>query len=563
MKKSNNLLFALKYRPKSFRELFGQEVMVQTISNSISSGKIPNAYLLTGIRGVGKTSTARIIAKALNCSKGFKEGKICEEEEEYCHHCKEIAQSNHMDVLEVDAASKTGISDIRELIDLSKYKPSSAKFKIFIIDEIHMLSKQAFNGLLKTLEEPPPYLRFIFATTEVNKIPLTVISRCQRFDLKRVSLDLIEKNLIEISLKEGRKISKEAAKLIAQSSEGSVRDSLSLLEKILNSSTDHAKILSEKDIQSILGFSDKSEIIDILKNVIDGSEKIAIQKIKKLFEEGIEPKSILNDFLEVLYIVNNIKSLQATASDLNISETNYKNALSLSANINLTTLMVYWQIILRELDDIKIVSNQFMSIEMLIFKLLHIKTLPNYEELLKLGREVTTHSSEDSIPQKINISRAKNIEDKRTTSDQIKNISQKKPEIEKKILSENNNQEFYSEIKNFEDLVKVASEKRDIELKHDLVHNVSLINFSVGQIDISLNDRLNKNFIRNLSEKLYKWTGKRWIITIAKKLGDKTISEKMEIEKRSLIENFKKTNSYENFIKLFPDAKLIDIIKKD
>ena len=562
MKKSNNLLFALKYRPKSFKELFGQEVMVETISNSISSGKIPNAYLLTGIRGVGKTTTARIIAKALNCSKGFKEGKICEEEE-YCHHCKEISQSNHIDVLEMDAASKTGIDDVRELIDSSKYKPNSAKFKIFIIDEVHMLSKQAFNGLLKTLEEPPSYLKFIFATTEVNKIPLTVISRCQRFDLKRVSLDLIEKNLIEICSKEGRKISKEAAKLIAQSSEGSVRDSLSLLEKILNSSADHAKILSEKDIQIILGFSDKSEIIDILKSVIDGSEKLAIQKIKKLFEEGIEPKSILNDFLEVLYIVNNIKSLQATASDLNISETNYKNALSLSENINLTTLMVYWQIVLRELDDIKIVSNQFMSVEMLIFKFLHIKTLPNYEELLKLGRETTIHSSEDSIPQKINISRAKNIEDKRTTSDQIKNISQKKPEIEKKILSENNNQEFYSEIKNFEDLVKVASEKRDIELKHDLVHNVSLINFSVGQIDISLNDRLNKNFIRNLSEKLYKWTGKRWIITIAKKLGDKTISEKMEIEKRSLIENFKKTNSYENFIKLFPDAKLIDIIKKD
>tara|TARA_B100001996_G_scaffold362452_1_gene329974 strand:+ start:211 stop:1899 length:1689 start_codon:yes stop_codon:yes gene_type:complete len=562
MKKSNNLLFALKYRPKSFKELFGQEVMVETISNSINSGKIPNAYLLTGIRGVGKTTTARIIAKALNCSKGFKEGKICEEEE-YCHHCKEISQSNHMDVLEMDAASRTGIDDIRELIDSSKYKPNSAKFKIFIIDEVHMLSKQAFNGLLKTLEEPPSYLKFIFATTEVNKIPLTIISRCQRFDLKRVSLDLIEKNLIDISLKEGRKISKEAAKLIAQSSEGSVRDSLSLLEKILNSSADHAKILNEKDIQIILGFSDKSEIIDILKSVIDGSEKLAIQRLKKLFEESIEPKSILNDFLEVLYIVNNIKSLQATASDLNISETNYKNALSLSANINLTTLMVYWQIILRELDDIKIVSNQFMSVEMLIFKLSHIKTLPNYEELLKLGHETTTYSPEDSTPKKINISRAKNIEDRRTTSDQIKNISQKKPEIEKKILSENHNQEFYSEIKNFEDLVKIASEKRDIELKHDLVHNVSLINFSVGQIDISFNDRLNKNFIRNLSEKLYKWTGKRWIITLAKKVGDKTISEKIEIEKRSLIENFKKTNSYQNFIKSFPDAKLIDIVKKD
>ena len=429
MTKNNNLLLALKYRPRSFKELVGQEVMVTTITNSISSNKIPNAYLLTGIRGVGKTTTARIIAKLLNCSKDFNKNDICKPEE-YCH-CKEISQSNHIDVLEMDAASRTGIDDIRELIDSSKYKPNSAKFKVFIIDEVQMLSKQAFNGLLKTLEEPPSYLKFIFATTEINKIPVTIISRCQRFDLKRVSVDLIENNLAAIALKEKRKISKEALRLITKSSEGSVRDSLSLLDKVLTSSIDHTEELDEKYTQTILGFSDKSKVIEIFENIVEGSEKSAIQKLRYLFEEGIEPRLILNDFLESLYIINNIKSLGATASELDISESNYIKIKSLSDKINLTTLIVYWQIILRELDDIKIVSNQFMSVEMLIFKLLHIKTLPNYEELLKSGYEnpVAFSGKIESTIDKQSVNQATSTQDKKIASDQIKNMSQKNQKL--------------------------------------------------------------------------------------------------------------------------------------
>ena len=252
-----NKILALKYRPQEFKDLIGQEVMAQTITNAIKLGKTPNAYLLTGIRGVGKTTTARLIAKALNCTKNFSSGEKCKESEN-CH-CKEIVGSNHMDVLEMDAASKTGIDDVRELIENSKYSPTSAKYKIFIIDEVHMLSKQAFNGLLKTLEEPPPSLKFILATTEVRKIPVTILSRCQRFDLKRVSVDKLCVHLKNIATKEKGKITDDAIKLIARTSEGSVRDSISLLDRaLISQSLDEGKSIEDHDVRKMLGLADKS-----------------------------------------------------------------------------------------------------------------------------------------------------------------------------------------------------------------------------------------------------------------------------------------------------------------
>ena len=257
IKTMTNKILALKYRPQEFKDLIGQEIMAQTITNAIKLGKTPNAYLLTGIRGVGKTTTARLIAKALNCEKNTNFKKICSSEN-FCPTCKEIINSNHIDILEMDAASKTGIDDIRELIENSKYSPTSAKYKIYIIDEVHMLSKQAFNGLLKTLEEPPSSLKFILATTEVRKIPVTILSRCQRFDLKRVGVDQICKLLKNISIKEKGKISDDAIKLISKTSEGSVRDSISLLDRALISrSINEDKEIQEKDIRQMLGLADK------------------------------------------------------------------------------------------------------------------------------------------------------------------------------------------------------------------------------------------------------------------------------------------------------------------
>jgi len=284
-------ILALKYRPQEFKDLIGQEVMAQTITNAIKLGKTPNAYLLTGIRGVGKTTTARLIAKALNCTKNFSIGEKCSASEK-CH-CKEIVDSNHMDVLEMDAASKTGIDDIRELIENSKYSPVSAKVKIYIIDEVHMLSKQAFNGLLKTLEEPPPNLKFILATTEIKKIPVTVLSRCQRFDLKRVSFEKLFNHLKKILKIEKGNISDPALKLIAKASEGSVRDSISLLDRALlaeNLSSDGT--VNEKDVREMLGIADREKILTLFDSILNGDEKKAISELNNLYEEGIDSKII-------------------------------------------------------------------------------------------------------------------------------------------------------------------------------------------------------------------------------------------------------------------------------
>ena len=302
MEKIVHKVLALKYRPKNFNELIGQNIMVETITNSIKLNKLPNAYLLTGIRGVGKTTTARLIAKALNCNKNFLKEDSCD-----CSHCEEITNSKHLDVLEMDAASRTGIDDVRELIESSKYNPTSAKYKIVILDEVHMLSKQAFNGLLKTLEEPPPHLKFIFATTEIRKIPVTILSRCQRFDLHRVSIkDLIE-NLKKISKKENGKISEKALMLIARAAEGSVRDSLSLLDRALVGQNIKENEIDEIYIRQMLGMADRSKTLSLLELIFRGSHAESIVQLKKMIDEGIDPSNFLNDLLESIYFIQQKK----------------------------------------------------------------------------------------------------------------------------------------------------------------------------------------------------------------------------------------------------------------
>ena len=303
MENSKTKILALKYRPKIFQDLLGQEVISETIFNSIKIGKTPNSYLLTGIRGVGKTTTARLIAKALNCIQE-KDQTSDYDVKDLCIHCKQITDSNHIDVLEMDAASKTGIDDIRELIESAKYNPTSAKYKIFIIDEVHMLSKQAFNGLLKTLEEPPEKLKFILATTEARKIPVTILSRCQRFDLKRVSLAKIFDHLKKILKAEGGKISDNAIKLLARASEGSVRDSISLLDRaIAYQNLNKDKILEENDIRKMLGLADKSRLIELLRSIFDGNENEAFKKLNELLDEGLDARNFLNDILELIYLL--------------------------------------------------------------------------------------------------------------------------------------------------------------------------------------------------------------------------------------------------------------------
>ena len=553
-----NKILALKYRPQEFKDLIGQEVMAQTITNAIKLGKTPNAYLLTGIRGVGKTTTARLIAKALNCTKNFSSGEKCNESEN-CH-CKEIVGSNHMDVLEMDAASKTGIDDVRELIENSKYSPTSAKYKIFIIDEVHMLSKQAFNGLLKTLEEPPPSLKFILATTEVRKIPVTILSRCQRFDLKRVSIDKLCVHLKNIATKEKGKITDDAIKLIARTSEGSVRDSISLLDRaLISQSLDEGKSIEDHDVRKMLGLADKSKVISLIKDALSGNENGALSTLKELIENGIDAKNFLNDILEVLYLFSRKINLGSIEKDLSISEAEAQMVEQYSKNIDMQDLALFWQLTIKTIDDLRIIGDENLTLEMYVMQLVHLKNLDNTNEIIN-ENNIQSEKKENLSGKKLD---EKNLETNlpNQVKNQLKNINQVKTSPVKSLSGDDNISKF--EITSFQNLISKANQEKEIELKYDLERNVKLVSFNRGKIDISFNEKLNKNFIKNLTEKLLQWTGERWIISLSKNTDAKSIYEKNLENKKDQIEEFKKSEVSERIQTIFPDAKLINIIDED
>ena len=549
----NNKILALKYRPQEFKDLIGQEVMAETITNAIKLGKTPNAYLLTGIRGVGKTTTARLIAKALNCTKNFAESEKCASGE-YCH-CAEIVNSNHMDILEMDAASKTGIDDIRELIENAKYSPTSAKYKIFIIDEVHMLSKQAFNGLLKTLEEPPPRLKFILATTEVRKIPVTILSRCQRFDLKRVSLEKLFIHLKNIAEKEKGNISDAALQLISRASEGSVRDAISLLDRALISQTIDNKQIEDEDVRKMLGLADRSKLIILFKEILSGNQKEAVNHLRELIDNGLDAKNFLNDILEILYLFNRRINLGPIEKDLMISESEIQMINEYSKNLDSQDIGIFWQITLKTMDDLRVVGNENLTLEMYVMQLMHVKSIGYKDDMIEeassngdaLGSK-TISSNDDNDDKKI-----KSVfKNQLKSTEQIKENLVKSPELKSKPLQN-------STIKTFHDLVRTANKEKEVELKYDLERNVRVVSFVPGKINITFNEKLNKNFIKTLTEKLLKWTGERWIISLSKEEGEKTVYEKTLSDKKNKLEEAKNSEIVKSVLSAFPDARLIDV----
>ena len=546
----NNKVLALKYRPSTFDQLIGQDVVVQTITNSIKSNKVPNAYLFTGIRGIGKTTTARIVAKALNCKNGIE--NICKET--LCENCEAISNSNHIDVLEMDAASKTGVDDVRDLIEFSRYGPTSSKFKIFIIDEVHMLSKQAFNALLKTLEEPPEYLKFIFATTEIKKIPITVVSRCQRFDLSRIKSTELFEFLKDVSAKENGKITDDALKLIVKISEGSVRDALSLLDRGLLSNLDNEELNLNK-AQKIFGFFDKSKLIELFRFILEGSEAKTLELYRHIYDQGVDPKVFINDFLELLYYLKNIEFLTVESTNFTLNDEEYNEIKKISENVDKKSLILFWQFTIKTLGELDIVSNQNVSIEMFLLRLIYLQDL---KEEKSIKEPAKSQKSDDNI-KKPELSDEEIGSNK--TINQIKNISQLNeivPEKEKKSEPAGINK---LNINSLEDLIEVCNEKKEIKLKYELENNVNLVKFENLRIEISFNEKLDKNFIKDLTFKLNEWTGSRWIITLSKAIGEISLKEKLQKIKIDEIENFKKTKLYSNLKEKFPDIKLMDIKK--
>ena len=540
---NNSKVLALKYRPQSFDDLIGQEVVVETITNSIKANKVPNAYLFTGIRGIGKTTTARIVAKALNCSNGIE--NLCKEN--LCENCEAITNSSHIDVLEMDAASKTGVDDVRDLIEFSRYGPTSAKYKIFIIDEVHMLSKQAFNALLKTLEEPPEYLKFIFATTEIKKIPITVVSRCQRFDLSRIKSTELFEFIKKIKDKENGKVSDDALKLIIKISEGSVRDALSLLDRALLSLDDNTE-LDLNAAQKIFGYFDKSQLIDLFQLILNGEENKVINIYRKIYDQGVEPKVFIDDFLELLYYFKNINSLILESTNFSLNDEEFTRIKDISNQVDTEVLILFWQFAISSLEELDIVSNQHLSIEMFLIRLMYLSSIKS-----KKTPDLNTDESLESAV----VTKQTDIENVTQAIDQIKNIAQEKknkPEIETEIKAIDK-----SLINSFNDLLDACSEKKEIKLKYELEKNVNLVKFERNRIEISFNDNLDKDFVKDLSAKLFEWTSERWIITFSKSKGEMSVKEKQKNTREELINEVKNSEIYKTIIEKFPDAELTDV----
>ena len=543
---NNSKVLALKYRPQNFDDLIGQEVVAETITNSIKADKIPNAYLFTGIRGIGKTTTARIVAKGLNCSNGI--DNLCKED--LCDNCKSIADSSHIDVLEMDAASKTGVDDVRDLIEFSRYGPTSAKYKIFIIDEVHMLSKQAFNALLKTLEEPPEYLKFIFATTEIKKIPITVVSRCQRFDLSRIKSSELFEFIKNIKEKENGKASDEALKLIVKISEGSVRDALSLLDRALLS-LDEKTELDLNAAQKIFGYFDKSQLINLFELILRGEEEKVINIYRKIYDQGVEPKVFINDFLEILYYFKNINSLSLESTNFSLNDEEFSKIKDISNQVDSEVLILFWQFAISSLEELDIVSNQHLSIEMFLIRLMHLSSI-------KFNKNLDQEESIDVLDNhKAKEENKKDFDDNSRTVNQIKNIAQEekqKPEAKPEIKTIDKNL-----INSFDDLLNVCTSKKEIKLKYELEKNVNLVKFERNRIEISFNDNLDKDFVKDLSSKLYEWTAERWIITFSKSKGEMSVKEKQKNKKDELMNEVKSLEIYKKVMEKFPDAELIDV----
>ena len=425
-----------------------------------------------------------------------------------------------------------------------------------------MLSKQASNGLLKTLEEPPPRLKFILATTEVRKIPVTILSRCQRFDLKRVSVDQLCAHLKMITVKEKGKISEDAIKLIARTSEGSVRDSISLLDRaLISQSINEGKQVEEPDVRQMLGIADKSKILSLFKEVLSGNEKDALKVLHELINDGLDAKNFLNDILEILYIFSRRINLGPIKKDMSISEAEVQMVDQYSKNINMQDIGLFWQLTIKTIDDLRIVGNENLSLEMFIMQLIHLKDIDFRKENLNIENNNNQISNENLVGKKIEEDKPLETNIPNQIKNQLKSTNQIKANPVKSYSKDDLRSK--NEITSFQDLIIRADKEKEIELKYDLERNVKLLSFNKGKIDISFNEKLNKNFIKNLTEKLLLWTGERWIISLSKNAYAKSIFEKNQEDKSNKIEEFKKSKIAQDIQKAFPDAELIDLKEEE
>ena len=540
-------VLARKYRPQKFDDLMGQDVMVQTLKNAFKIDRIAHAYMLTGVRGIGKTTTARLLARALNYKTDLID-KPNIEMSETGYHCLEIMESRHIDVIEMDAASRTGIADIREIIDSINYSPSSARFKIYIIDEIHMLSKAAFNGLLKTLEEPPSHVKFIFATTEVQKVPLTILSRCQRFDLRRFDNDLVRSLLLKVCSKENVKIDDSVIGLISRASGGSARDSLSLLDQAIALS-ENDEALSEDLIRKMLGLSDQGRIIDLFEYISSGDVEAALEEIRDQVDIGVDPSNLIEVLGDLVHEMTRHKVTQENEDNLSLGPENIVRLKSIIEDESVKSLSRYWQMILKAANEIKNFSKPLSALEMAVIRMCYISDLPTPDEIIK------KIESKDISP----------AEKKTLKSNSKPSVSMISGSSEKKELDESLIEEVLTKRipKDFHEIIQLARIHKDVKMQYELENNVSLVSFEKEKIEINIL-KGSESIASDLSKKLFEWTEKKWIVLVSSSQGEKTINQEREESDLLIRSNIEKHPIYKATVEEFKNTsiKLIEEIPK-
>ena len=552
------LALARKYRPNKLQDLIGQEVFVSTIKNSIDSDRTSHAYLLSGIRGVGKTTAARILAHLFN-------GKT------------ETKDNNPMDLYEVDSARYTGVNEMRELLDGIKYRPSSWKYKVYILDEVHMLSNSAVSSLLKNLEEPPEYVKFIFCTTEPRKIPATIISRCQRFDLKRVSFNLLAEHLQNIAKKEGSQLEITAANLIAKAADGSVRDGLSILDKSLSSGEQK---ITEKYVQDLLGLVDRTKIYSLFKNLMNGKPKESLDIFNELYDSGAEPGTIIQDLLDLVHWLTRVHVTPEVVNEPGTSEIDKNMGEELAKELNMGELSKTWQILLKGYQEVQSHDMPNIIAEMVLVRLVYAADLPTTDEvvkdLLKKNHDMQTHSDRGKV-QENNVDDTLKEEYRKTKETPTKNIKTdtvmemknvenlvKDPEVkpqDNKTTMEKKQESMA--LSCFKDVADLFLKKKEILLFNNLFSHVRLVNFQKGKIELNPMEDLPKDFSNKISSLLKDWTGDRWILFFSQEKGEMTLEEQSEREKKDTIKQLMQDKRVKEILQTFPGSAIGDIIEEE
>jgi DNA polymerase III subunit gamma/tau len=558
-------VLARKYRPSSFEDLIGQDAVVRTVSNAFETGRIPQAWILTGVRGVGKTTTARILARALNYE--LPDGSV---KGPTIHmpvpgvHCQAIMESRHMDVLEMDAASHTGVDDVRQINDSVRYAPASARYKVYIIDEVHMLSTAAFNAFLKTLEEPPEHAKFVFATTEIRKVPVTVLSRCQRFDMRRVEADVLMKHLANIAAKENVEVEPEALGIIARAAEGSVRDSLSLFDQAIA----HAAGLVRADaVRQMLGLADRTRVIDLFEQLARGDIASAFKEFREQYDTGADPIVVLSDLAEFVNFVTRVKIVPATADNVAFGETERVRARDFAAKLSMRVLSRMWQMLLKGITEAQAATRPAAAAEMVLVRIAYVADMPTPDEAIKMLEQngaaspvVTGNGAARSGPaapasamQSSAPRAAAPVQRSGAEASARPQMVAPSPEAQSAPAA--------LRIASFPELVALAAEKRDLLTKAALEADVRLVRIEDGRLEVALERSAARTLINDLSRKLEQWTGRRWTVIVSNEAGQPTLRSQMEVERGQRERAAEADPRVREVLARFPGTKVVEVRK--